>query len=163
LLVIDQLRWDTEEANARKAARYACSLLTALGGDFAVRPSVSIECETMAPQPGMGWFRADATAACLACSGYIGTKVQVAAAGRYTMEVMASGTPAQGVYPHVEVGLDGQKIGEVQLTGGGWRAYPLSVELPAGEHELRLTFTNDLNVGGEDRNLMLDKVVFYKE
>jgi len=163
ILVIDQLKWDTEEANARKAARYASSLLTALGGDFASRPSWAIECETMTPQPGMPWFHADATAAHLGCSGWIKGPIQVAAVGRYTMEIVASGSPAEKVYPHIDVALDGKKIGEVQLTTGGWRPYPLAVELPAGQHELLLAFTNDLNVGGEDRNLSLDKVVFYKE
>ena len=163
LLVIDQLRWDTEERNARKAARYASTLLAALGGDFADRPSWAIECETMTPQPDMGWFHADSTAAHFGCNGWIKTPIEVAAAGRYTIEVVAGGTPCQGVYPHVEIGIDGKKAGEVQLTGGGLRPYPVAIELPAGKHELALAFTNDLNVGGEDRNLTLDKVVFYKE
>jgi hypothetical protein len=163
LLVVDQLRWDTEERNARKAARYASMLLTALGGDFTPRPSVTIECETMTPQPDMPWFSNRGSFASLACSGWIKTPIQVAATGRYTMEVVAGGTPAQGVYPHVEISIDGRKAGEVQLTGGGLRPYPIAIELPEGKHELSLAFTNDLNVGGEDRNLILDKVVFYKD
>ncbi|HPD16363.1 MAG TPA: carbohydrate-binding domain-containing protein [Planctomycetota bacterium] len=163
LLVLDFLRWDTEERNARKAARYASTLLAALGGDFADRPSWAIECETMSPQPDMGWFRADNTAAHLACNGWIKTPIEVAVAGRYTMELVAGGTPAQGVYPDVEISVDGKKAGEVQLTGGGLRPYPVAIDLPAGKHELALRFTNDLNVGGEDRNLTLDKVVFYRE
>ncbi len=163
LLVIDQLRWDTEERNARKAARYASTLLAGLGGDFADRPSWAIECETMTPQPDMGWFHADNTAARFGCSGWIKTPIEVAAAGRYTMEVVAGGTPCQGVYPHVEISVDGKKAAEVQLTTGGLRPYPVAIELPEGKHELSLAFTNDLNVGGEDRNLTLDKVVFYRD
>jgi len=163
VVVLDQVKWDTEEANARKAARYACSLLTALGGDFVSRPSWAIEAETMTPQPDMGWFHADSTAAHFGCSGWVKTPIEVAASGRYTMEVVAGGTPAQGVYPHVEIGIDGKKVGEVQLTSGGLRPYPVAIELAEGKHELSLSFTNDLNVGGEDRNLTLDKVVFYKE
>jgi hypothetical protein len=163
LVVIDQLRWDTEERNARKAARYASTLLAALGGDFADRPSWAIECETMTPQPDMGWFHADGSAAHFGCNGWIKTPIEVAAAGRYTMEVVAGGTAAQGVYPHVEVRIDGKKAVKVQLTSGGLRPYPVAIELPAGKHELSLAFTNDLNVGGEDRNLTLDKVVFYRE
>jgi len=162
-VLIDQLRWDTEERNARKAARYASTLLAALGGDFADRPSWAIECETMSPQPDMPWFSRQGSTANFGCNGWIKTPIEVAAAGRYTMEVVAGGTPCQGAYPHIEVRIDGKKAGEVQLTGGGLRPYPVAIELPAGKHELALAFTNDLNVGGEDRNLTLDKVVFYRE
>lgn len=163
LVVIDQLRWDTEERNARKAARYASTLLAALGGDFADRPSWAIECETMTPQPTMPHFHVRGTHVTLACSGWVKTPIEVAAAGRYTMELVAGGSVAQGVYPHIEVRIDGRKAAEVQLTSGGLRPYPVVIELPAGKHELALAFTNDLNVGGEDRNLTLDKVIFYRE
>lgn len=164
VLVIDRLRWDTEEANARKAARHACSLLTALGGDFRPRPSVAVECERMTPQPGLPHFRNAGTFVSLACNGWIKTTIQVAAAGRYTVEVVAGGTECEGVYPLVEVRLDGRKVGQVQLTGGSWRPYALGVELPEGEHELTLAFVNDKSIPGvSDRNLMLDKVLFTRE
>ncbi|NQT53853.1 hypothetical protein HQ576_17485, partial [bacterium] len=163
-VVLDQMRWDTESANARKAARYAAALFTEMGGDFAPRSGVALECEAMTPQEGMNHYRAAGATAHLACAGYVGTKVVIAAAGRYTMEVVASGTDVDGVFPHVQVTLDDQPIGEVQLTSGGWRAYPVTVTLPAGEHELRVHFTNDQSIPGvADRNLALDKVVFYRE
>jgi hypothetical protein len=160
VVLLDQLRWDTEEPNARKAARLACSLLTALGGDFSPRLGTTIECEQMTPQPGMSFFSNQGGHAALACNGYVQTAIEVAAAGRYTMELVAAGTPAAGVYPLVEVAVDGKKAGQVQLTSGGWRSYFLDLDLPAGAHELRLSFVNDFNTNGEDRNLMLDKVAF---
>jgi len=160
LVLIDQLRWDTEERNARKAARYACGLATALGGDFQSRPGVTIECEQMTPQPGMPFFRNQGSFAALACNGYIERDIQVAAAGRYTLELLASGTPAADVFPLVAVAIDGQQVGQVQLTSGNWRPYSLDLALTAGAHQLRLSFTNDLNTAGEDRNLMLDKATF---
>jgi hypothetical protein len=51
---LDQLRWDTEEQNARKAARYAGALLSMLGGDFSPRSGTAVECARMTPQPGLG-------------------------------------------------------------------------------------------------------------
>jgi len=159
-VLIDQVRWDTEEQNARKAARLACSLLTAMGGDFQPRLGTTIECERMSPQPGMPFFSNQGGHAALACNGYVQTPIQVAAAGRYSMEMAASGTPAAGVYPLVEVAIDGKPVGRVQLTSGAWRSYFLDLDLPAGNHELRLSFVNDLNANGEDRNLLLDKVTF---
>jgi len=162
-VVVDLVRWDTEEQNARKAARLASTLLTAMGGDFRPRLGTTIACDKMAPQPGMPFFSNRGGVASLACNGYVKTPIEVAAAGRYTMELVASGTPAAGVYPLVEVAIDGAKLGQVQLTSGAWRSYFLGVSLPAGAHELRLSFVNDFNTGGEDRNLMLDKVTFYRE
>ncbi len=164
LVVIDQLRWDTEERNARKAARYACGLLTALGGDFAARDGVAVECETMEPQPGMLHFHVRGTHAALACNGWIATSIEVAAAGRYTAELVASGSAVEGVYPHVNLLIDGKRAGDVQLTSGAWRPYPVAVELPEGKHQLKLEFDNDQSIPGvADRNVMIDKVVFYRE
>jgi len=159
-IVLDQLRWDTEEQNARKAARLACSLLGELGGDFSPRPGVAIECSRMTPQPGMPFFSNRGGRASLACNGYVQTPIEVAAAGRYWLELVASGTPAAGVYPLVDAAIDGKTIGRIQLASGARRSYFLDVDLPAGKHELRLSFVNDFSANGEDRNLALDKVVF---
>ncbi len=164
VLVVDQVRWDTEEANARKAARHACSILTALGGDFMPRPSVAVECEQMTPQPDLPHFHNAGAFVSLACSGWVKTPIKVAAAGRYTVEVVAGGTECEGVYPLIEVRLDGRKAGQVQLTSGAWRPYPLSVALPEGDHELSLAFVDDESVPAvSDRNLVLDKVLFTRE
>ena len=51
----------------------------------------------------------------------------------------------------------------MQLNSGSWRPYSLNMELAAGDHELRLAFVNDANLGGEDRNLKLNKVTFFRE
>jgi len=162
-VVFDMLPWDTEENNGRKAARYAAALLTALGGQFPPRLGTLFECEQMTPQSGMPFFSNKGSHAAMACNGFIETPIEVAVAGSYGMELVASGSPAAGVYPLVEVVLDDRTIGRVQLTSGGWRSYFVEVALPAGKHNLRLVFVNDLNVGGEDRNVMLDKVTFYGE
>ena len=162
-LVVDQVRWDTEQPNARKASRYAGSLLTALGGNFPPRFGTTVQCEQMTPQPGMPHFHNRGTYASIACTGYVTTQVQVAASGRYTMKLVASGTPAGGVYPLVEVRVDDEAVGRIQLTGGSWRPYLIDVDLTEGRHELHLVFTNDSNQNGEDRNLMLDEVTFYRQ
>ncbi len=161
-IVFDQLRWDSEDRNGRKAARYACSLLTALDADFAPRAGATVECEKMTPQPGMGHYDARGTHASMACNGHIETPIEVAASGRYTIELIASGTPAADEFPLVEVRLDGKPVGRLQLASGGWRSYWLDLNLTAGPHNLQLAFINDLNRSGQDRNLRLDKVVFYR-
>jgi beta-galactosidase len=162
MVVFDQIAWDTEEVNARKATRFAGSLLTALGGDVAARDGVTLEAERMTPQPGMPHFANAGGFASLACSGYIASRVKVETPGRYLVELVAAGTPAAGVYPEVQLELDGRPLGKVQLTAGTWRSYRMTVELPAGEHRLHLAFTNDYSGGGEDRNLQVDKLIFYR-
>lgn len=162
-VLFDQLTWDTEQQNVRKANRLAGTLLTALGGEFRVRGGMTLEAESMTPQPDMPYFSNAGTSASMACSGFITTPVRVARTGHFTMEVVAAGSIAAGEYPIIAVELDGKKLATVRLTTSEWRAYPLDAELTEGDHELRLVFTNDLNVGGEDRNLQIDKVTFYDE
>ena len=94
-------------------------------------------------------------------NGYIKTSVRVAESKRYATELVASGDASEGICPRVEVHLDGQKVAEVQLTTEGWRAYPLSLALEEGQHELALYFVNDHYAPTGDRNLRLDKMVFY--
>ena len=115
----------------------------------------------MTPQPEMKHFSNQGGIASLACNGWIKTDLEVAVAGRYTMELVASGTISDGVYPLVSVKIDDREVGQIQLTTGGWRTYPLEVELVQGTHELALEFVNDFtSPAGEDRNLRVDRVVF---
>jgi hypothetical protein len=163
LVVLDQLRWDTEERNARKAARYACGLLTALGGDFAARHGATVECEAMTPSD-MPHFHKRGSFVSQGCNGSIRTEIAVAATGRYTAEVVASGSEAEDAFPHLNVLVDGKKVGDVQLTSGAWRPYPVAVELTEGTHTFALEFDNDRHIPGvADRNVRLDRVTFYRE
>jgi hypothetical protein len=162
-IVLDQIRWDNEERNTRKAARYACSLLTALGGDFDSQLGVAVECENMESQPNRPQTRFHSSFVSMASEGYLHTRIQVAETGDYKMELVASGTQAENIYPQVEVHLDGQRVGAIQLVHSGWQPYAMNIELKEGNHELRLTFVNDLYIPGiADRNVQLDKVIFYR-
>jgi hypothetical protein len=96
-------------------------------------------------------------------NGTIRTRIQVAQTAAYTLELVASGTQVEDVYPLVDVQVDGRKVGSLQLTQAGWRAYPLVLELTRGSHELALAFVNDRMIPGvADRNVQMDKVVFYR-
>ena len=159
-VVVDQLRWDeVEPRNQRKADRYARALLGALGGDFGdLRPGTTIQCETMTPEAGLKHFHARKQAMSLACNGAVHAPIHVASAGRYRLRLVAGGTPAAGVFPEVEVRVDEEPVGRVQLVSEKWKTYPLSLDLKEGPHELALAFVNDANIDGEDRNLLLDEM-----
>jgi hypothetical protein len=163
-VVFDLVQWDTAESHTRQAARYACSLATLLDANMTPRSMVAVECDQMTPQPDMKFFSNKGGVAAMNCSGYIKTTIDVATSRQYAIEIVASGTPAQGIYPLVEMQIDGRNVGQVQLTTGGWRAYPITARLEAGRHELALFFVNDgTSPSGEDRNLKLDKVIFYNQ
>ncbi len=162
-VVFDRIRWDTEKDNGRKATRYACSLLTAMGADFTPRSAVTIECEQMTPQPDMNHFHTEGGTAYMGCNGFLSTTIQVAKSKQYSIDIVASGDASEGVCPLVEIHLDGQKVDEVQLTTEGWRAYPLVLPLKKGRHEFSLKFVNDYSSPSGDRNLRLDQVVFYND
>ncbi len=157
-IIIDQIKWDTERRNARKAARYICGLLTELGARFHGAAAVYIEAESMEPEPDMPHFRRDATSARLGTNGYIETAFDCASAGTYVFNLVAGGTPAHGGYPIVEVQIDGAAVGSVELESDAASSYPLEVQLSEGRHQLRLVFTNDLHDPPEDRNLYIDRV-----
>jgi hypothetical protein len=159
--VVDEITWDTEEANGTKATRFTCGLLTGLGARFSSRIGVIVEAESMEPQPGMLHFSKGGGRVVIATNGYVETEVEVARAGRYRVELVAGGSPAAGVYPIVDVAMNGQSIGQVELTTGSLKPHPIEADLAAGVQKLRVTFTNDSNVGGEDRNLYVGRVVFY--
>ena len=58
--------------------------------------------------------------------------------------------------------LDGKLAGTIELKSDGWRPYTLDAEVPQGENEIKLVFTNDEYRPPEDRNLFIQKLVIYK-
>ncbi len=161
-VVIDNIAWDVEERNATKASRFICGLLTGLGARFRAQSGVTVEAEDMEPEEGMPHFAKRGGIAHFGSNGYVETEIEVARAGRYRIEVIAGGTQAEGIYPAAEIALDDTVLGQVQTTSAGPNSYFLEAELPAGVHNLRLRFTNDFYRPPDgDRNLALDKVIFY--
>lgn len=161
-IVVDEVKWDEPGRNAKKQARYASSLLSAMGAEFEHKATTQIEAESMTPQPGMKHFTAERGEARLACNGYIETAIRCVSAGRYVFEVVAGGTPCAGVYPTLDLQIDERKVGTAALTTDGWRSYLIEADLAQGDHRLRICFTNDENRPPEDRNLFLDKVRVYR-
>lgn len=81
-----------------------------------------------------------------------------------TLTVHAAGTPAQGVFPTVDVVIDGtvvQMLSHIRgdPEGRGFIAFTYTHPEPLSPDQVRLQFTNDLSVGSEDRNVRIDKIV----
>lgn len=158
-VVVDNINWDTSTTNTEKARRYIAGLLTGLRAPFDPGGvGTVIDLSRFEPDPKMAFWKREGTGVMMASGGYMVGRVQCAQAGQYTLRIIARGTPCQNVLPIVAVEIDGKPAGQVQLTSEDWRGYPLTVDLPQGEHDLKLIFANDANVGGEDRNLWLSRV-----
>jgi len=90
-------------------------------------------------------------------NGYLEQTVRVTASGLYDIAVWARGNEAGGVKPHMAVAVDGKAILQADPPAGGYQAYRIAVALTAGEHKLRVSYTNDGTAGAEDRNLIVDR------
>lgn len=89
-------------------------------------------------------------------------EVELPSAGRYVLQVQASGTPKDGGYPQMQATLGSASIGTLYISGREKNTYNLAFEATAGKHQLTLAFTNDESSANEDRNLFIDSFTLGK-
>ena len=102
---------------------------------------------------GRGWV--------LFSTGDFSTSFTVRSTGRYALDLIARGDPANGVWPVVIVYIDGQKVAEQYINSPVWDLFELEQPLLGGRHAIRLFYTNDAAGPGVegDRNFYLDKLI----
>ena len=160
-VVFDFLRWDTEQQNARQAARYACSMLTALDADFLPRPAVTIQCDQMTPATRYEVLRQPRAASPpWAATGTSRRPSRWPRRAATPWNSLPPATPPTAfahwsrstwVTESSARSNSQQKAGEPTL----WR----SISRPASTNSV-LRFVNDHSSPTGDRNLRLDKLVF---
>ena len=94
----------------------------------------------------------------LLTNGLLEKEVEFAREGEYVLSVRARGTPLGGVYPTVEVRIDGETRDVIELTSEGWRDYRAVVEVGEGLRRIGLAFVNDAHEPPEDRNLVIGRM-----
>lgn len=155
-ILIDQVRWDAK-IGSDQSKRYLSTLLTNLGADFgSSSQGLRIAGERFSavkPSPGLRF--ADGKAY-LGTNGRVIAKVKFATTRSYEFRVRASGTPAEGVFPHLALSIDGKAVSGATLARGEWHTLPMEAAVSAGEHEVGLALTNDLYRPPEDRNLRVE-------
>ncbi|MFA5410657.1 MAG: carbohydrate-binding domain-containing protein [Candidatus Omnitrophota bacterium] len=84
--------------------------------------------------------------------------------GKAIVKLQASGSPANGVWPHMIVELDGEEIGETFVENAEWKEYIFDIDTKGGVKVLNITFSNDGSnpANNEDRNLYLGEVKIIK-
>ena len=90
-------------------------------------------------------------------NGYIATN-HTFAAGATTITVFAKGDVAANVWPHMIVSVGGTNVGEASVSTASWVPYPFTFTGAAGSTEIRVAFDNDYVGGGQDRNLLVQKL-----
>jgi len=60
--------------------------------------------------------------------------------------------------PRVEIRVDGNAVGSVNVSSTPFADYAVNVNIPAGTHQLGLAYTNDVRTSSCDRNVLVDKV-----
>lgn len=77
-------------------------------------------------------------------------------AGPTSVTIRARGEPAQGIFPHMIVRVDGAPIGDVTVNTTAFADYEFSFVAPGGPQLLSIAFDNDFFNPPEDRNLIVD-------
>ncbi|WP_159397107.1 PQQ-dependent sugar dehydrogenase [Sorangium cellulosum] len=93
----------------------------------------------------------------ISSNGYISAQHDFSA-GNAAITVVARGSQALGVWPIMAVSVGGAEIGRVNVTTTSYSAYRFTWPASAGRQEIRVRFTNDLNILLQDRNLYVDRV-----
>lgn len=85
-------------------------------------------------------------------NGSLSQEIQIENEGYYLLQYWAYGTPLDSVYPAISLSIDEKFVGETLLDNVMKQRGPWIVFLEQGNHEIKLTFTNDAADEQEDRN-----------
>ena len=151
----DGLSWRERTPLSSAVAHYAIT-----AGEPDPSRCVVVEAESMTAITGEPCF--DAESVYMWRTGSVEKNVEFPQSGQYTFMLHGRGTPSAGVYPRVELSIDGRPCGGVSTESENWGVYYVAASVSQGEHTLRLAFVNDASnpETGEDRNLGLDRVVY---
>ena len=75
------------------------------------------------------------------------------------LRIRVRGDQCQGA-PIARIGVDGSQVATAAVPGTSWQPLLVEGSWAAGPHTVRVTFTNDMQAAGCDRNLRLDRVGF---
>ena len=144
----------TEESFHGSGGQYAGGWAAAMEADIS-HSALVIEAEdatikTIGGPTADGWN--------LWSEGTLGESVSIPAAGTYEVVVRAYGSPLGGIWPLMELSVDGAAGETVTVDSAVYTDYVFQVDLAPGAHTIGVSFLNDAyDPGVEDRNLYLDR------
>jgi len=162
-VIIDGIRWDTNERNRTKGRRYASTLLGNLGCSFGMPEGgiAWVSTESFEPVGTIPYFKKTKSEVALVAAGTVQAQFKCERPGLYRVFVRGRSTPAFDEYGKALVKVDGDAVCEVVLGARTVNVFRGDVaQLGEGMHELTVSFTNDIWRDGQDRNLYLSAVGF---
>ena len=142
--------WNQTEVVSTNIARRAYRKHFALG-TYSTIQVASMPIHSTGSASSGGWW--------LYNNGYVAQNLSLAQGGTYLFNVSASGTPAFGGWPQMSLQIDGQVADSTMVPSTNLAFYTLSADLPAGTHQIAVSFDNDAwNPPTEDRNLFLSQI-----
>ncbi|MBN2451106.1 MAG: hypothetical protein JXR77_12000 [Lentisphaeria bacterium] len=162
-ILLDGIRWhDPGARNVGKARRFLSALLTRLAVEtLPVNRGVPLVLDSFTFQPGVTHLeRRGAGQLYLGNTGWTEGPVRFDRDGPFEVIIEAQGTEAKGEFPEIEIFLDGTPVGRQFLPGSGWQDLTFPLPARAGEHLLRVRFTNDFHdpAAHLDRNLWIKRI-----
>lgn len=94
-------------------------------------------------------------------NGTLSENVLFPSAGSYNVRVEAKGSVAGTVWPTMQVLVDDKVVATTIVNLAAVTSYNYNLTMTAGVHKVGIGFTNDGNVGAEDRNLYLKRIVIF--
>jgi len=95
-------------------------------------------------------------------NGKVEWEIDFPETGNYDFGLVARGTHCKGVYPLVEVYLDGERAGILYVGSEARKTYSCSFQAKKGKHKLAIAFINDAYAPPEDRNLWVESFLIAK-
>jgi hypothetical protein len=83
--------------------------------------------------------------------GYIQNSFELADEALF--QISMKGEAAQGVWPNMELAIDGTVVATKTVESSSYQVYEFSVDGYAGSHQVQIRFTNDYYQDGNDRHL----------
>lgn len=77
---------------------------------------------------------------------------------KYRFVIKAFGNLAGGIGPNMDLQVDGVVLKTFENITATSADYTFEATVPAGTKTVAVAFTNDANIGGEDRNLIVDSI-----
>jgi hypothetical protein len=110
--------------------------VTVNGADFQIK-------STGTSADGSGWN--------IYSEGYIQNSFSLA--DDALLQVSMKGDAAQGVWPNMELAIDGTVVATRTVNSSAYQVYQFNIAGYGGTHQVQIRFTNDYYMNGEDRNL----------
>jgi hypothetical protein len=124
------------------------------------REPITLEAEAM-PIKTTGGSVADGWA--LRSNGYIENTVDFPVTGPVQFTVIARGDLAAGMWPRMEIRIDGQAVALIKVNSDTWAPFTVIASVSGGSHRVAIAFTNDYYRPPYDRNLYVDKVEIHAQ